>query len=65
MRHISDIIVITSPKKNVTKLTSQDFSILGPIQSKFLGRSVLKNFLFFLFLKDEKILQIFFTGLCD
>jgi len=30
--HFSDVIVITSPK-NVTKLTSQDFSILGPFQS--------------------------------
>jgi len=28
-RHFSDVIVITSPK-NVTKLTSQNFSILGP-----------------------------------
>jgi len=38
-RHFSNDIVITSPK-NVTNQTSQDFSILGPFQSKFLATSV-------------------------
>jgi len=39
MAHFSDAIVITSPK-HVTKLTSQDFSILGPFQAKFLAPPV-------------------------
>jgi len=34
--HCSDVIFITSPI-NVTKLTSQDFYILGLSQSKFLA----------------------------
>jgi len=39
MSHFNDVIVITSTK-NVTKLTSQDFSFLGPSQSKFLATPV-------------------------
>jgi len=35
LRHFSDVIVITPPK-NVTKLTSHDFSILASFQLKFL-----------------------------
>jgi len=38
-RNFSDVIIITFPKY-VTKLTSQDFSILGPSQSKFLATPV-------------------------
>jgi len=38
-RHFSDVIVITS-SKNVTKLKSQGFSILGLSQSKFLATQV-------------------------
>jgi len=38
-RHSSDVIVITS-LKNVTKLMSQDSSIMAPSQSKFLATSV-------------------------
>jgi len=39
-RHFSDVIVIMS-QKHVTKLTSQNFSILGPSQSKlFLATSM-------------------------
>jgi len=39
LRRFSNIIVITQPK-NVTKLTSKDFSILGPFQPKFLATPV-------------------------
>jgi len=35
--------------KNVTKLTSQDFSILGPSQSKFLAKPVELKVRFLLF----------------
>jgi len=38
--HFSDVIVPMSPK-NVTKITSQDFSILVPSQSKFLATPML------------------------
>jgi len=38
-RHFSDVIIITS-SKNVIKLMSQDFSILGPSQSKLLATPV-------------------------
>jgi len=33
------IVIFTSPK-NVAKITSQEFSILGPSQSKFLATPV-------------------------
>jgi len=39
-KNIYDVIVISSPR-NVTKLTSQDFSIMGPSQSKFLAKPVM------------------------
>jgi len=39
IRHFSDVIVITSPR-TVTKLTFQEFSMLGTSQLKFLATPV-------------------------
>jgi len=63
-RHFSDVIVIISPK-NVTKITSQSFSILGPPpllpQSKFLATPVLKTDRYHFFKNRYRYFQKFFT----